>query len=197
MQVSDETLNKENLEHEQPVTEIDAIEEAELIQENDVVDDEALSAEPTLEEQLALAQAEAAKNLEGWQRTLAEFSNARKRLERQRADAYTNALIDIATKLLPIVDDFDRLVANAPTDIGENEWFTGLQLVQRKMLGTFDYIKLEPIDALGQPFDPNQHEAIMQEPSDEYESGTVINVFQTGYKMGERIIRPAVVVVAA
>jgi molecular chaperone GrpE len=153
--------------------------------------------EPTIEEQLAAAQAEAAKNLEGWQRTLAEFANARKRLERQRIEAYNNATVEVATKLLPVVDDFDLLIANVPEEISADDWFDGVELVHRKLLSTFDHIKLETIDALGKQFDPNEHEAIMSEPTDEFESGTVIRVFQTGYKIGERLIRPAIVVVAA
>lgn len=155
------------------------------------------SAEPTLEEQLAAAQDEAARNLEGWQRTLAEFANARKRFERQRAESYTNAAVEVATKLLPIVDDFDRLIDNTPEAIANDDWFAGVQLVRRKLISTFDHLKLEPIDALGQPFDPNLHDAIMQESSEEHESGTVVSVFQSGYRMGDRVIRPAVVGVAA
>lgn len=154
------------------------------------------AAEPTLEEQLTAAQAEAARNLEGWQRTLAEFANARKRLERTRAEAYNNAAVDIAAKLLPVIDDFDLLLENAPESVTDESWFTGIALVRRKLMGTLDAIKLEPVNALGQPFDPNVHEAIQQMPSDEYESGIVCQVYQKGYKIGERLIRPAIVVVA-
>lgn len=196
--MSEEAVKTENSEiEEKPVLNEQGVPVADGQAEFEVKEQAEESAESTLEQQLVAAQDEAAKNLEGWQRTLAEFANARKRFDRQRADAYTNATVEVATKLLPIVDDFDRLIDNTPEAIADDDWFAGVQLVRRKLLGIFDHLKLEPIDALGQPFDPNLHDAIMQEPSEEHESGTVIAVFQNGYRMGDRVIRPAVVGVAA
>ncbi|MBP8002314.1 MAG: nucleotide exchange factor GrpE [Chloroflexi bacterium] len=152
---------------------------------------------PTLEEQLAEAKASAAANLEGWQRTLAEFANARKRMEKQRTEAYTNATTDTLSKLLPIIDDFDRAIANVPSGIAGDGWFEGIRLVQKKLNGLLENANIERITTVGQPFDPNIHEAILQEPSDTHESGNIIRELQSGYKIGDRIIRPALVVVAA
>ena len=70
--------------------------------------------EPTLEEQLAAAQAESAKNLDGWQRALADLSNARKRFDKQTQNAFTNATVDVVSKVLPVIDDFDRAMENVP-----------------------------------------------------------------------------------
>lgn len=151
---------------------------------------------PTLEEQLAAAQAEAAKNLDGWMRTQAEFANARKRMEKQRAETYQNASADVVAKLLPVLDDFERALTAVPSEIAENSWLEGIQLVQRKLLGILDGMNVKPIEAVGQPFDPMYHEAIMQEPTDEYESGTVSTELQKGYKIGDRVIRPSLVYVA-
>ena len=73
----------------------------------------------------------------------------------------------------------------------------GLNLSRKKLLGIFESIGVQPIEAVGQPFDPNFHEAIQQEPSDEYESGVVVRELQKGYQIGERVIRPSLVTVAA
>jgi molecular chaperone GrpE len=151
---------------------------------------------PTLEEQLADAQAEAAKNLDGWMRTQAEFANARKRMEKQRAETYQNASADVIAKLLPVLDDFERALAAVSDEIVENSWLEGIQLVQRKLENILDGMNVKPIEAVGQPFDPVYHEAIMQEPTDEYESGTVSTELQKGYQIGDRVIRPSLVYVA-
>lgn len=158
---------------------------------------EVLSEAPSLEAQLAEAKANAAANLEGWQRTLAEFANARKRMDKQRAEAYSTATADAASKLLPVIDDFDRAIANVPPAIAADNWFEGLRLIQKKLASILENASIERIITVGQPFDPNVHEAILQEPSDEYESGIIIRELQSGYKVGDRVIRPALVCVAA
>ena len=146
---------------------------------------------------LVAAQEEAARNLEGWQRTQAEFSNARKRMERERAEAYVNANIELVRKLLPVVDDMHRAIQSAPDQVQGDSWFSGLTMVGRKFDSILESLQLEPIEALGQPFDPNFHEAIGQEPSDEFESGIVSREMQRGYRLGDRVIRPSLVYVAA
>ena len=151
----------------------------------------------TLEQQLAAAQAEAADYKDRWMRSQAEFANARKRMDKQRMDAYGNATANVIDKLLPVVDDFERAMENLPAEIDGNRWQQGIQLVQRKLLAMLDTFNVTPIDAVGQPFDPNMHEAITQEVTDAYESGVVCRVLQTGYKIGDRVIRPSLVVVAA
>lgn len=152
---------------------------------------------PTVEQQLAMAQAEAEDYKDRWLRSQAEFANARKRMEKQRLDAYSNATANVIDKLLPIVDDFGRAMESLPAEIQGHSWLEGIQLVQRKLLATLDTFNVTPIDAVGQPFDPNLHEAITQEVTDVYDSGVVCRVLQTGYKIGDRVIRPSLVVVAA
>ena len=165
------------------------------VEMEDVVADEA-GAELSCEDELAEARAEAAKNLDGWMRVQAEFANARKRMEKERVDTYANARADMASKLLPVMDDFERALANLPEEIVGNSWLEGIELVQRKLTGILEGMNVKLIEAVGQPFDPNYHEAIMQESSDEHESGTVSKVLQQGYRIGERVIRPALVYVA-
>ncbi|MBE2199576.1 MAG: nucleotide exchange factor GrpE [Anaerolinea sp.] len=151
---------------------------------------------PTLEEQLQAAAAEAAKNLDGWLRAQAELSNARKRFEKQQADAYSNATTAVLKNLLPALDDFQRAIENAPAAVSADSWFEGIVLVERKLNGILDSFGVQPIAAVGQPFDPNWHEAIMQEESDTYESGVITRELQKGYKLGDRVIRPTLVNVA-
>lgn len=174
---------------------VEVVEAAEVDEETAVSEAEAQQP-PTLEEQLAAAQAEAAQNLDGWMRTQAEFANARKRMEKQRAETYQNASADVVTKLLPVLDDFERALANVPAEISENSWLEGIHLVQRKLVGILNGLNVKVIEAVGQPFDPIYHEAIMQEPSDGYESGTVSKELQKGYQVGDRVIRPSLVYVA-
>ena len=150
----------------------------------------------TAEDELAAARAEAARNLDGWQRTQAEFANARKRFEKQRAEAYTNANADLVAKLLPLLDDVERALATAPASMQADPWLAGVGLVYRKMLSVLEEMNVEPIPALGAPFDPNMHEALGQEPSDEYDSGVVAREMRRGYRMGDRVIRPSLVMVA-
>ena len=164
--------------------------EENILEAEDVVEEvaqavaEEEAAPLTLEEQLAEAQAEAARNLDGWQRTQAEFANARKRFDKQWAEAHTNATANVMAKVIPVIDDFDRAVENVPTAVAEDSWFEGIQLVYRKLNTILEHFNVVAIEAVGQPFDPNLHEALMQEPSDEHESGTVTRELQKGYRVG-------------
>ncbi|MBP6473356.1 MAG: nucleotide exchange factor GrpE [Chloroflexi bacterium] len=153
-------------------------------------------AAPSLEEQLEAAKAEAVKNLDGWMRVQAEFANARKRMDKQRQETQQRATGDMAAKLLPVVDDFQRAMETVPETISSDIWFEGIQLVHRKLTTILESMNVKAIEAVGQPFDPNCHEAIMQEPSDDHESGTVTRELQKGYMLGDRVIRPSLVYVA-
>ncbi|MEM8863538.1 MAG: nucleotide exchange factor GrpE, partial [Chloroflexota bacterium] len=136
-----ETDNKDELENEN-VEEIEASAE-----------EAAEEQEMTLEEQLAAAQAESAKNLDGWQRALADLSNARKRFDRQTQLSYTNATVEVVSKLLPVIDDLDRALQNVPDEISDNSWFDGLSGVLRKMNHILEGINAERIPAVGVEFD--------------------------------------------
>ena len=100
---------------------------------------------------------------------------------------------DIVKKLLPVLDDLERSLAHRPEG---NTWADGVELVARKFQTILENEGVKRIEAEGQPFDPNFHEAISSEPNDEVESGHVIAVVQNGYVLGERVIRPAMVRVA-
>jgi molecular chaperone GrpE len=153
--------------------------------------------EPSLEEKLEEAEAKAAEYLDGWQRARAEFANARKRLEKGQANAYANAGVDFVSKLLPVLDDFKRALDSAPPEIVEDPWFEGLDLVHRKIQSMLEAMDVQAIEAVGQPFDPTLHEALALREADGVESGIVVEELQTGYQLGDRVIRPALVNVSA
>ncbi len=146
-----------------------------------------------LEKQLAETQAQAAEYKDGWQRSLADFQNYRRRVESEKAETYQNAVGSIIKRYLPILDDLERALSARPADLG---WVDGIELIYRKLKSILEAEGLKRIEAEGQMFDPNFHEAIMQEPSESHESGQVIAVVQNGYTLGERVIRPAQVRVA-
>ncbi len=146
-----------------------------------------------LKKDLEQARAQAEEYKDGWQRSVAEFSNYRKRLERENSEVYQNAVANIVKHYLPIVDDLERALSARPADLA---WAEGIDLIYRKLQSILEAEGIKRIDAVGQPFDPNFHEAISQDPSAEHASGQVIEVIRNGYMLGERVIRPAMVRVA-
>ncbi len=149
-----------------------------------------------LEQELAEARAQAAENLDGWQRALADFSNYKKRVEKDHAAVYKNALGKAVFHYLEIKDDLELALKNRPADSEGAKWAEGIELIQRKLQGFLDAEGVLAIEAEGQMFDPNVHEAISMEPSEDHESGQIIAVVQTGYRLGDRVLRPARVRVA-
>jgi len=197
MQGSDNEKIIENREEELVEAEVEAeAENVDALLEEEGVEEETQKEPPTVEEQLEAAKLEATDYKDRWLRSQAEFANARKRMEKQRTELYSTATADVIKNLLPILDDYGRALENIPEAISEDSWLEGIQLVQRKLNGILETYNVTPIAAVGEPFDPNVHEAISQEPSDEHESGVVCRELQTGYKIGDRVIRPSLVIVA-
>lgn len=130
----------------------------------------------------------------GWQRERADFTNFRRRAETERSQIWSQAAGETIKKFLPVLDDLERALANRPA---EDAWASGVELVARKFQSVLESEGVKRMEALGQPFDPALHEAIGQEETDNYESGTVCEVLQHGYLQGERVLRPALVKVAA
>ncbi len=194
--MNDETVFEEQIKSNEQGSQDSHIETADAVETSVETENEEPASPPSLEEQLENAQAEALDYKDRWMRGQAEFSNARKRMDKQRIQTYQNATAELAAKILPAIDDFERAMDNVPLEINENDWFEGLQLVQRKFATILEGINVTTIDAIGQQFDPNWHEAIMQEASDEFESGVVTKELQKGYKIDDRVIRPSLVCVA-
>jgi molecular chaperone GrpE len=149
-----------------------------------------------LDDQLAAALKEAQVNLEGWQRTLAEFQNYKRRTERDLKDSYQNASLDVLKNLLPIIDDFERAMSNVPESIQGQSWLEGITLIQRKFNKLLEDNNVQSIDPVGDVFDPNLHQAIGHEEAEGIESGHVTTTLQRGYVSGDRVLRPAIVKVA-
>lgn len=144
-------------------------------------------------QQLKDAESKAVEYKDGWTRSQAEFQNFRKRMERDNESFKASTKGDIIKKVLPVLDDLERALQNRPAD---DAWANGIELVARKFQNILDMEGVKKIEAKGAAFDPNFHEAISHEPSEEVESGHVIDVVQNGYVIGERVVRPALVRVA-
>ena len=141
------------------------------------------------------AQNRAGEYLDSLQRERAAFQNYRKRVERERAEQSQNVAGDLLLRLLPTLDDFYRAMDAVPE--GErDEWFAGVVLILRKLERFLADEGVVEIEALGQPFDPAFHEAIGMDADADAESGTITQVLQRGYRLGDRVLRPALVRVA-
>ena len=136
----------------------------------------------------------AAQNLEGWQRTQAEFQNYRKRVERDSELARVVMKASIISSILPVLDDLERALQNRPAE--PDTWVSGIELIRRKLQSMLEAEGVRKIEVDGAAFDPNLHEAISHEEAPGVESGHVIAATRNGYAMGDRVIRPAVVRVA-
>jgi len=146
-----------------------------------------------MKRQLQEAQTKLAESLDGWQRSMADFQNYKRRVDRDYEMVRASMKGDIIKKVLPVLDDLERALQNRPAD---EAWAGGIELIVRKFQNLLDGEGVKRIDANGAAFDPAFHEAISHEPSEEVESGHVIAVVQNGYMLGERVIRPALVRVA-
>jgi molecular chaperone GrpE len=146
--------------------------------------------------ELEKAAAQAAANLDGWQRERAEFSNFKRRIEREQAQQHQVLTGEILKKYLVILDDLELALKNKPREGEGAAWAEGISLIARKLQSVVEAEKVERICENNVPFDPNLHEAISNEENPDFESGYIIEVVRQGYKLGERILRPAMVRVA-
>jgi molecular chaperone GrpE len=148
----------------------------------------------SLEERLASAEAEAETHLNDLKRLAAEFENYKKRVAREQESLSSRAAERLVKELLPIVDDLERAL-EAAEEHEEAKLEEGVRLVHRQLASALEREGLAEIETNGK-FDPHVHEALLSQPS-EAEEGAVIEVLQKGYKIGDRVLRPARVVVAA
>jgi molecular chaperone GrpE len=134
-------------------------------------------------------------------RRQADFENYRKRMDRERAETYNRVVADIAAKLLPVLDNLKRaLETEASLEASESDEFrhflSGVDLIYKQLAGVLDALGVKPVLAEGEPFDPHLHEAVVTEPTDDYEPDTVIQEIVRGFRMGDKLIRPSLVKVA-
>ena len=129
-------------------------------------------------------------------RKSAEFENYRKRIERERREQADQSVVDLLLELLPVVDDFERALANPPAGESVIAYRKGVELIHAKLLDFLRKQRVRPIQAVGADFDPTMHQAVVQEVSPEHREGEVIAELARGYLIGERLLRPAMVKVA-
>jgi molecular chaperone GrpE len=177
------------------VKNIETEDSTEIIAE-DVVEAEGADLVSLLQNELAATQTKANDYLEGWQRARADFTNYKKRVEREQSQIYQNAAGSILKRYLGIIDDLERALKSRPQNGDGAAWAEGIELIYRKLLSILESEGIQPMEAEGKLFDPNLHEAIMSEDSDTHESGQIIEVLQQGYTLGDKVLRPAMVRVA-
>lgn len=155
-------------------------------------------AQPEKESAAVISELEAkvAEYLDGWQRSRAELANYKKRTDRERDQLSYVLRGEVVLAVLPVLDDFDLAMNNLPEDLSQHEWVSGISIIYRKLQNQLAELGVTQIDALGQPFDPNLHEAVMQREVEGAESNTVVEVMRKGYMIGERVLRPSMVMVA-
>ncbi|GAB4516314.1 MAG: hypothetical protein Kow0047_28240 [Anaerolineae bacterium] len=183
-------------EEAEPTTETQPVGEAEAAPEAAPSLEEITARMAELETELEAARNQAEEYLDQWRRTAAEFSNYRKRQEREQAEFVKQANAGLILRLLPILDDFDLAFEHLPEDVAQSSWVEGFSLIRRKLQAILEQEGVTAIEAVGQPFDPTLHEAISHEESDGVESGHVIAEVRKGYKLGDRVLRPSLVRVA-
>ena len=141
---------------------------------------------------LAYTKQKADDYLDSWKRTQADFINYKRRTEQERLEIGKYANSELILSLLPVLDDFERAFESIPPRVGKTAWVDGIRLVERKLKATLAAQGLCPIKAVGETFDPNQHEAVMHSKG---EDGKVVQEMEKGYKLFDKILRPSKVAV--
>lgn len=144
--------------------------------------------------ELAAEREKAETYYKNWQRSAADFINYKRRIEQDRSESARLANAAMVINILPVFDDFDRAVGTVDANLAGLNWVQGVIAIHRKFGQLLEAMGAKQIDAVGQQFDPALHEAIGQQPGEE---GKVLHVVQKGYLLGDRVIRPAMVLVGA
>ena len=172
------------------------LEQAEVEVEAEVIEGDAV----TSEEAAVAAEVEAEPDYKDqWIRSVAELDNVRKRARRDAAQAEQRGVARLARELLPALDNLDRAIkaAEAHPESANPELIAGIELVQQELLAALSRVGVTRDTALGEAFNPHQHEAVAQQPAEGQPAGTVIEVYEHGYLLGDEVLRAAKVVVAA
>jgi len=150
-----------------------------------------------LEKEIESLQAEVEEQKDGWLRARADLENYRKRVQRDAARSYQDAMTSILKIFLNVADDLERALRNKPETEAAAKWVDGIELIHQKLLNQMKNQGVERLEVKpGDEFDPSIHEAITQEEVPDFEEGQIIDVVQPGYRISDRIIRPAMVRVA-
>lgn len=165
--------------------------------------DEGTAAAPSAQEELERLRAglekanrESEEHFQLLQRAQADLVNYRRRVEQERGEALRGAKVDVILSVLPVLDDFERALQAIPPEYAGQPWVEGMSLIERKLRSALEAQGLTPIEALGKPFDPWEHEAVLHEENPRHEEGQVTGVVRPGYKLQGKVVRPAQVKVA-
>jgi molecular chaperone GrpE len=162
--------------------------EMELKAQSEIIDD--------LSAKVKRAEEDSAMYQDKYQRLMAEFENMRKRTEKESAHMYDVGAKEVLEKLLPIVDNFERAQMAVTDEQREDAFVQGVDRIYRQILEYLAAVKVEPMNAVGKEFDPEYHNAVMQEASDEYDEGIVMEELQKGYMYKEEVLRHSMVKVS-
>lgn len=157
------------------------------------------AAPPSVEElqaRIAELEREKAELRDNWLRAVADYKNFKRRTEQERADLIRNASAALLLKLLPVMDDLERAMASVTPEVAETPWYGGFKLIPQKLQTILESEGVSQMQTVGEAFDPNRHEAIIYEPSEDGEDGKVIAELQRGYMLRDRVLRPAMVKVS-
>ena len=189
-------LNNQQLESEITDDEQEIILEGEILEHSAdklASPDEELQ---SLQQEIANTETKAQEYLNGWQRARAEFANFKKRVDRDQASVRQMAAANIYKNYLEVIDDLERALKDRPEDSEGAAWSSGIELIYRKLLSNMEVDGITVMVTQGKFFDPNFHEAISSEETDEFESGQIIEVLKNGYMVRDKVLRPALVRVA-
>jgi len=158
---------------------------------------EAPDATEAIRAELEKSQAQAAEYLDGWKRAQADFSNYRKRIERDAAEERVQAVGRAASRWFPILDDFERALKERSATENWDQWAAGVELIYRKGIAALEAEGVAPFEAeAGSEFDPGLHEAVTMEVHPDKKDGEILGTIRCGYRLGDRVLRPAQVRVA-
>jgi molecular chaperone GrpE len=158
---------------------------------------ETAEAMDSVQAELEKARAQAAEYLDGWKRTQADFANYRKRIERDEGEARIQAVARAASRWFPILDDFERALKEKPAAEKMEQWAAGVDLIYRKGVAALEAEGVTSFGAeTGSEFDPGLHEAVTMEPCPDKKDGEILGTIRCGYRLGDRVLRPAQVRVA-
>lgn len=140
-----------------------------------------------------------AEYLHGWKRALADYDNLKKDLAKERIDIRRSATQHAAFQLLPVLDNFDQSLKFQPEGLNGKAqgWLQGILHVRTQLESVMRELELEPFGEIGEVFNPNRHEAGGERADENAVSGTVIEIVQRGWKQGDRVVRPAKVIIAS
>lgn len=165
--------------------------------ETEAKESQAQEQELSVEDQLAKAIQEKEENYDRWVRSVAELENFRKRANKDKDSARQMALAGLVRNLLPVLDNLERTLEASKNNANAEDLVQGVQMVHKQLVDTLAEHGIKKIDALGEQFDPNLHEALQQFPSDEYDEMVVMKELESGFALGDLVIRPSKVIVSS